>query len=471
MDLEAILQREFGFTAFRPGQKNIIQQLLAGQDVLGILPTATGKSLCYQFPGRLLTGAILIVSPLLSLMEDQQQQLQLLGERKVLALNSQLSFQEKQYALRHIRDYHYILTSPETLHQEEVLQALKQLQLALFVVDEAHCISQWGVDFRPEYLKLPRIQQALGQPQTLALTATASPLVQAEIQELILQTPFTERGSVDRPNIGLMVQETTDKWETLVQLLPHLSRPGIIYCATRKKVEQLNQVLREAGYASMFYHGGLASDERLRIQQQFQNGQAELLCATNAFGMGINHQDVRFVLHYELSSGLENYVQEFGRAGRDGQPALAILLYQKQDERIHHFFQQETQQNRLLLEALQTSAREEIAQLVPNLPELQQKWLLGYLHGEYDLPELIERIRQKEVERSQQLQAMIHYIETKECRRRVIQRYFGDPEISQPPEVCCDNCGLELTAFYQEPAAIPESPTEWSAILKTLFFS
>lgn len=353
MEIEAQLYQHFDYRSFKPGQKEVINGLLQGQDILAVLPTGTGKSLCYQLTGRLLGGTVLIVSPLLSLMEDQVQQLLRHGETKVLALNSSLSFFEKKMALQHLQEYHYIFVSPETLVQEEVLKSLEMVPLVLFVIDEAHCVSQWGVDFRPEYTKLAKIKQKIGNPLTLALTATATPVVKKDI----LSQLFSNRTSklivypVDRPNIALVVRKTEDKEGQLLNEVVSLKKSGIIYCATRKKAEQLAQMIEEqTQLTAAFYHGGLTANERSLLQQQFKANQLDVLCATNAFGMGIDKPDIRFVIHYDCPDSLENYVQEIGRAGRDGEPSLAILLYRAGDEGIHYYFQTATRQDRVVLE-------------------------------------------------------------------------------------------------------------------------
>lgn len=476
IDLEQVLQEKFGFSTFKPGQKEVIQQLLKKRDTLAVLPTGTGKSLCYQLVGQLIEGTVIIVSPLLSLMDDQVLQLQKKGETNVIALNSSLSFFEKQYVLNHLSDYKFILISPETLTQKEVRKRISELSIALFVVDEAHCVSQWGVDFRPEYTKLANIQAECGYPVTLALTATATPSVKKEIikqvfshRESISEVIF----SVNRPNIGLIVNQTTEKNETLISYLTQLKNRGIVYCATRKTAEKVNQVINtQTNLKSAFYHGGLTAYERSLLQQQFVSNQLDVLCATNAFGMGIDKPDVRFVIHYDCPDSIENYVQEIGRAGRDGQASVAILLYQKGDEAIHYYFQSEIRLDRELLNELVEIQSKDQENILPALSEIQQKWLQGYLEKEYTIEELEQRLLRKEKERQQQLYVMLNYINEENCRRVLIQQYFSEKIIETTQENCCDRCGL---SFDNYKGLIVQSPEEneiseqWEDILIRLF--
>ncbi|WP_430597201.1 RecQ family ATP-dependent DNA helicase [Enterococcus sp. AZ177] len=476
IDLEQILQENFGFSTFKPGQKEVIQQLLKKRDTLAVLPTGTGKSLCYQLVGQLLNGTVIIISPLLSLMEDQVYQLQKKGEAKVIALNSSLSFMEKQYVLDHLSDYKFILISPETLSQKEVRKRISELTIALFVVDEAHCVSQWGVDFRPEYTKLAKIQAECGYPLTLALTATATPAVKKEIMKQIFshREPISEViFSVNRPNIGLIVNQTTEKDETLISYLTQLTNRGIVYCATRKMAERVNRVINDqTNLKSAFYHGGLTANERSLLQQQFVSNQLDVLCATNAFGMGIDKPDVRFVIHYDCPDSLENYVQEIGRAGRDGQASVAILLYQKGDESIHYYFQSESRLDRELLNELAEIHSDNQDNVLPTLNEIQQKWLQGYLEKEYTIEELEQRLLRKEKERQQQLDAMLNYINEEKCRRVFIQQYFSETIAEINQENCCDRCDLSFDNYKVQIVQSPEEneiSEQWEDILIRLF--
>lgn len=463
MELEKILQQRFGYDTFRPGQKEIIQQLLAGDSVLGMLPTGTGKSLCYQLTGELLAGSVVIISPLISLMEDQLLQLQQLGEKRAVALNSLLSYSEKQWALAHLAQYKFIFMSPEMFVNEVTLHALKQCQLALVVVDEAHCVSQWGIDFRPEYLKLADGIAQLNQTfPVLALTATATKKVRQDIQRLVFNDTVAEVVySADRPNVALFVVQG-EKEAQLTDLLAKLTGSGIIYCATRKKVQQLYQHLKDQ-YAVAFYHGGLSGQERRVLQQQFLSGQLQLLVATNAFGMGINKADIRFVIHYDLPDSPENYLQEIGRAGRDGLPAQAILLYEKDDEQIHYFLQQQTREAKKVFEVVSADPA------VQSQDPLIEKWARFFPHQKESLLQLLE---QRETTRRQQVQAMLDYIETTGCRREKLLHYFDETLVNKPAN-CCDHDGAHLvteknvTATNDTTPALKKQP--WREILGRLF--
>lgn len=459
MELEAALAHYFGFKQFRRGQKEIIQTLLAGESALGMLPTGQGKSLCYQLTGYLLEGTVIIISPLISLMEDQVLQLQQNGEKKAIALNSLLSFSEKDYVLQNLQQYKFVFMSPEMFLSPTVLAKIKTIPLALIVVDEAHCISQWGIDFRPEYLKLADGIQALSAPLILALTATATVAVRQDIQQLLFQKEVPQYvQSVDRKNIRYFVYHE-EKLARLQELLKELDGCGLIYCSTRKKVEELYQILRGA-YEIAFYHGGLSGQERRSLQQQFLAGEVKLLIATNAFGMGINKPDIRFVIHYDLPDSLENYLQEVGRAGRDGLPSQGILLYEKGDEKIHHFLQQQTKEIKGLYQL-----KQQHPELIFEEP-LLRKWEVYFPQQS---EELVALLTQREITRKKQLQDMLDYLQLTTCRRSYLLSYFQEELLEKNPQ-CCDNDGAQL--LIKEASTITEpinNSKKWTEILKILF--
>ncbi|HCU82425.1 MAG TPA: recombinase RecQ, partial [Enterococcus sp.] len=411
MSLKDELQKRFGFTSFRSGQEEIIQSLLNDQDVLAVLPTGNGKSLCYQLTGYLREGIVIIVSPLLSLMEDQVMQLQKQGEKRVVAFNSLLSRTERYYVLNHLSNYKFLFLSPEMLTQKDVIEQLQKQKIGLYVIDEAHCVSQWGVDFRPEYQQLGEIAQKLGSPVTLALTATATTAVQHDIETVLFQeVPVRIIHSVNRQNIALYVKKTSQKEADLEDLMKQAKGSMIIYCATKKEVERLYQLFRSR-FTIGYYHGGLEASQRRQLQQQFSQNKLQFLIATNAFGMGIDKPDIRYVVHYDLPDSLENYVQEIGRAGRDQQASEAILLYKENDERIHYFFNQLSREQRQSFEIyLQYHSNEQ-----EQFDEIQQKWL-EIIAQTSNPQEWLNRLKRQEKEKEYRLQQMLHYVNAKTCR-------------------------------------------------------
>ncbi|WP_125572890.1 RecQ family ATP-dependent DNA helicase [Levilactobacillus huananensis] len=337
-ELTASLKRVFGFEKFRTGQAETLHDLEAGQDVLAVLPTGAGKTLIYQLYGYRHPGCVLIVSPLLSLMNDQVDRMRMAGFRRVAAINSLTGRDERQAILRHLKDYQFLFMSPEMLSQPTMLSQLRRVNLSLLVIDEAHCIVQWGPDFRPEYLLLGAIREKLGMPRTLMLTATAGKTTRQEIAHQLRCQPQVVATSVDRPNIFLDVEGVGDgneKQARLAELVGKLPGPGIVYFSSKQLASDMALWLQsQTGKIVAAYHAGLDSDSRFKIQQQYMAGQLDLICATSAFGMGVDKNDVRYVIHYHLPADMESYAQEIGRAGRDGDPSLAVLLYAPGDEQL-----------------------------------------------------------------------------------------------------------------------------------------
>lgn len=466
--LEEALMYYYGFTDFRPMQKEIIQALLNRKDVLALLPTGTGKSLCYQLSGYLLEGIVIVISPLVSLMEDQVNNLWSIGEKRVVALNSLLTPAEKQYVLQNLSNYKFLFLSPEMASQPIVMQAISNQKIALLVVDEAHCISQWGIDFRPEYRNIDSFKAYLNHPLTLALTASATQTVKEELLNLVLSDNYELfEQPIDRKNIFLQVMSVDEKLTTLNSLLKNLKGAGIIYCATRKKVEALYQELK-SDYQVAYYHGGLTGNQRQLLQAQFKRNQLQILIATNAFGMGIDKSDIRFVIHYELPDSLENYVQEIGRAGRDGKQSQAILLYQANDEQIHYFLQEQQKNARIEYE----SWHEHAPQLLNEqyLSDQQLKWQQQIQKEGYEI--FMQRLRSNENVKLQMLQKMLAYIQTTKCRRQWLAEYFNNTQPKQPT-YCCD-IDTDLSPEYFEQIQVHSNQQEnvekqWPAIFKKIF--
>ena len=338
------LQEFFGFAEFREGQREVIAAVLAGHDCVVVMPTGGGKSLCFQLPALMREGATVVVSPLIALMKDQVDALHARGLPATF-INSSIDFEEQKARLSGIRQgkYKLVYVAPERFRSQHFVEALRGANVSLFAVDEAHCVSTWGHDFRPDYLRLKAAIEEINRPQVIALTATATPYVRADIiEQLALREPRAFVSGFDRPNLSIKVVHTQKEREKIahVRALADKGRggSGIIYASMRKSVEQITGRLREAGLSVAGYHAGMEEAERTRAQDDFMSGRTQMIVATNAFGMGIDKPDIRFVAHYQMPGSIEAYYQEIGRAGRDGQPSTCLLLFNYADKRTQDYF-------------------------------------------------------------------------------------------------------------------------------------
>jgi ATP-dependent DNA helicase RecQ len=481
MDPQPALEKYFGFREFREPQGEVISEILNGQDVFVVMPTGGGKSLCYQLPAILLEGVTVVVSPLVALMKDQVDALAARGLSATL-INSTISIGEQQQRIRRMRDgeFKLVYIAPERFRSRSFLQALGQITIGLFAIDEAHCISQWGHDFRPDYFRLGSVLEELGRPQVAAFTATATPEVRTDIvKRLGLENPSVFVAGFARPNLRFQVSETereSEKFNRLRELIRR-HRTGIVYCATRKRVDQVSQELKSWGIRVVSYHGGIDDAAREDAQNQFTQTNCDVAVATNAFGMGIDRADIRFVVHFEIPGSLGAYYQEAGRAGRDGEPAECELLFNYADTRIQDFFingsnpSVELIRNVYLLLRNMANEQGEIERSIHDIAarvdhennEMAVHAAITILdrHGvidRYDIPgkrirgtRLLQRdlqplqlpidiaaLREKEQRDRAKLKAMVDYAYGRECRQKTILRYFGDSSFTSCG--ACDRC-------------------------------
>ena len=405
MDKYQVLKEYFGYDSFREGQEELIDSILGGRDVLGIMPTGAGKSICYQVPALCMDGITLVISPLISLMMDQVKALNQAGVHAAY-INSSLTEGQISKALQNAGrgQYKIIYVAPERLETERFLEFALNAKISMVTVDEAHCISQWGQDFRPSYLKIVRfVEKLTKRPVLSAFTATATTVVKEDIVSILqLQAPKVLITGFDRENLFFEVKNSKNKDEQLYHYLQnHLEESGIIYCATRKNVEKVCAFLQDRGLSVTRYHAGLSPEERKTNQEDFIYDRKAIVVATNAFGMGIDKSNVRFVVHYNMPQSLENYYQEAGRAGRDGMSAECVILYSPQDVHINKFLIENRGEN--------SELTEEQALIVQKNDE-------------------------------ERLWAMSGYCKTKYCLREYILRYFGTSRRKDISGKYCGNC-------------------------------
>ena len=443
--LTEVLQKKFGYTSFREGQKEIIEQILIGQDVIAILPTGMGKSLLYQLPAYLVEGTVVIVSPLLSLMQDQVEQLKMMGEKRVVAINSFLSYEQKEGVLRNLASYKFIFTSPEMLQNNRFNEALSALSIAYIVADEAHCISQWGFDFRPDYLRISKWIQAFDHVNILALTATATKNVVEDIKTtLLMKNPYVYVHSLDRPSIAyeaVEVETQQEKIEWILGRITSTSGPGILYTQSRKKTEFYAAELRNRGIRVAYYHAKMDQDDRILIQRQFQQGQLDWICATNAFGMGIHKGNIRQIIHDHIPTSIASYMQEVGRAARDGQQSVASIIYMKTDVEQAFFVAMQDFPGE---PEIRLSYNSEEIQL--QLPETTSR-ILGYWKEELPEQETIQLFQNIKQKKWVEIQNLYSLLQNEICIREQLLSFFNE-QLYTRPEYCCTKCGLNLHQVF-----------------------
>ena len=491
-ELHRTLTQVFGLDEFRPGQEAVIASVIAGRDTLAIMPTGAGKSLCYQLPAVILPGMTIVVSPLIALMKDQVDKLDDLG-LEAAQLNSAISARERAFAVEGIaHDSHeFLLTTPERISDPAFLDSLRGRPIDLFVVDEAHCISQWGHDFRPAYLALGAARRQLGSPPVLALTATATADVIDDIGlQLELRSMRVINTGAYRPNLRYEVVAASDEAREgrIGPLVRALDPPGIVYCSTIRHVDTVLERLQAGGTDAARYHGQLGARERRETQARFMRGELPVIVATNAFGMGVDKADIRFVVHYSMPGSLEAYYQESGRAGRDDGPARCVLFQTRSDRRTQLFFLGGRRPKEADLAAVLAAldrAREasggpatirEIAARAGGVSDDRIRVVLSmmkdaglvrerrgarFVRGDTagrDLRELVAQYEARHERDREKLDRMIAYGQTARCRWRTILDYFGE---TVDWERCghCDNCDRGVPEpVAPAPAAAPAAP-------------
>jgi len=485
-DLSAELQRLFGFERFRPGQREAIEGTLSGRDVLAIMPTGSGKSLCYQLPALLGEGVTLVVSPLIALMQDQSAALRAGGHEDVEMIASIMTGEQVGVALARIAAgrARLVYVAPERFSSRRFLDAIGQANVDRLAIDEAHCLSEWGHDFRPDYLRLSDVRKRLGSPATLALTATATPRVARDIvSALELRDPVMARTGFDRPNLFLEVLHVAGEAGKPRMLLAHLKDrtrlPAVVYCGRRKTCEQVAAHLLGDGISAAPYHAGLPAHERTATLQQFLAGELEAVAATTAFGMGIDKADVRSVVHWTIPSSPEEYYQQAGRAGRDGAPAVCTLLYTAADKGLIAYFIDRAKLTEAQLRSVHALlaanadpsgvfrvSESDVPADDPRVAVavLERAGALelfparsGAFSGRLAEPSLSRRhsaaamvaMKRQQNLRWDRLKAIDRYAAGDGCRRAALLGYFGDTPAPRPDELCCDNHGTRARSPLQ----------------------
>jgi ATP-dependent DNA helicase RecQ len=483
-------KRLLGIAKLRPGQPEAIEAVTGGRDTLVVMSTGYGKSAIYQLAGELIAGPTIVVSPLIALQRDQVEAMEEAAPGEAAELNSSVSEHKREKLMESLRrgEREFVLLAPEQLAKEEVLEELREAKPSLLVVDEAHCISEWGHDFRPDYLRLGAFAERLGHPTLLALTATASPPVRREIVgRLGMEDPLVIVRGFDRPNLHLAVRRFSEehgKEQALIEAVEEDRKPGIVYIATRRASEELAAALREAGVAAEAYHAGLGPKRRGELQDRFMDDEIEAIVATTAFGMGIDKPNVRFVFHAGLSDSVDSYYQEVGRAGRDGKPAFACAFYRPEDQAIRRFLGAGGgvggEQLEQVGKAVAASGEADPAELAEDVELSRSKVLeavsrleeVGFVEvskegdvvqrgGAPPLEKAIEAGAEASEEREEfeksRLEMIRSYAEHTGCRRDFVLSYFGEEH--EAPCENCDNCDAGLV----EPEEDVERPFEIGA--------
>lgn len=493
MNASEALNYFFDYEHFQLGQEAVIHDLNQGRDVLLTLPTGAGKSICYQLPALMNEGLTIVVTPLLSLMEDQIRHLRSFGVKSVAALNSFNTKEQRQDVLKKLATLKILYISPELLQQQWILKRLRALPISFFVVDEAHCISQWGHEFRPDYMRLEDVLKSLSHPTLLLVTATLTSDVKRDILRHFSSRTLVEHLHViDRDNISFVVEKLASAYEKdryLVQCLTTYHVPTIIYFSSKKEVERVTEMLHVAlaGHRVAYYHGDLENKERMLIQQQFLTGDLDVICATSAFGMGVNKKDVRLVIHYHLPTQIESFVQEVGRAGRDQHHSVSIVLMAENDWLLaERLIENEMIEEHILDDLFQTLAQQAVFDEAAffarhDLNDILRRYIKNYLDNHQVIAdnnsivhsklsttfklEWKEILRRRQQFKRKKLFELMRALNNSSCIRQAVYKPFQTTTKSARFG-CCSHCGFMLETFLPIQIETPKHHVLWEDKLK-----